>query len=674
MKDSWWKKKAEEIQRYADTNNTKMFYSSIKEVYGPKQLSTSPIKNLEGELLTDNAAIDKRFAEHFEELLNRPSAIDTNAINEIPVRAVNNEIDELPTEQEVAKAIEELQSGKAAGPDGIPPEVFKAGGPALVKRLTEFLCHCWNDGELPQDLKDARIVHLYKGKGDRSSCDNYRGISLLSIAGKILSKVILNRLNKHLLDEIVPESQCGFRKNRGTVDMIFASKQVQERCREQNKDLYILFVDLTKAFDTVSRPGLWNILPRIGIPPKMVKMIQSFHDGMKAGLVNGDESNEFPVTNGVKQGCVLAPTLFSFIFSMMLLSAFKESDLGIEITYRTDGGIYKTQRLKSITKISKALVRDLLYADDCAIVAHSEKDLQEMATALSNATKRYGLTISIKKTEVLYQPAPGTTRKEEPEIKIDNQILKNVDAFTYLGSTLTSNNTLDKEISSRIAKASSAFGRLRKRVWDDRGLKIETKCAVYRAVVLSALLYGCETWTAYRRHIKQLEQFHQRCLRSILNIRWFHKISNVQVLQRANLTSIEATLSLSQLRWAGHLVRMDDSRLPKQLFYGELTKGKRGTGRPKLRYKDSLKANLKKCNIDSETWEKQAADRAKWRTTINKKVKESEQTRRKTKEDKRAAVKLRPSAASSDTAVVCPVCSRICASNFGLRSHMKVHN
>ena len=296
-----------------------------------------------------------------------------------------------------------------------------------------------------------------------------------------------------------------------------------------------------------------------------------------------------------------------------------------------------------------------------------------MATALSNATKRYGLTISIKKTEVLYQPAPGTTRKEEPEIKIDNQILKNVDAFTYLGSTLTSNNTLDKEISSRIAKASSAFGRLRKRVWDDRGLKIETKCAVYRAVVLSALLYGCETWTAYRRHIKQLEQFHQRCLRSILNIRWFHKISNVQVLQRANLTSIEATLSLSQLRWAGHLVRMEDSRLPKQLFYGELTKGKRGTGRPKLRYKDSLKANLKKCNIDYETWEKQAADRAKWRTTINKKVKESEQTRRKTKEDKRAAVKLRPSAASSDTTVACPVCSRICASNFGLRSHMKVH-
>ena len=123
------------------------------------------------------------------------------------------------------------------------------------------------EGCLPQELKDAWIVRLCKGKGDTFSCDNYRGISLLSIAGKILCKLILNRLNTHLLDEIVPESQCGFRKNRGTVDMIFCARQIQEKCKEQNKDLYILFVDLTKAFDTVSRPGLWRILPRIGIPP-----------------------------------------------------------------------------------------------------------------------------------------------------------------------------------------------------------------------------------------------------------------------------------------------------------------------------------------------------------------------------------------------------------------------
>ena len=272
----------------------------------------------------------------------------------------------------------------------------------LIKKVTAFLCMCWEDGCLPQDLKDARIAHLYKGKGDSSSCENYRGISLLSIAGKILCKVILNRLNTHLLDEIVPESQCAFRRNRGTVDMIFCARQIQKKCKEQSKDLYILFVDLTKAFDTVSRPGLWRILPRNGIPPKMVQIIRCFHDGMKAGLVNGKEEDDFHISNGINQGCVLAPTLFSFLFSTMVLSAFKNTDPGIQISYRTNGGVFNLHRLRAKTKVTLALIRELLYVYDCAIVAHGEHDLQQLADSLSIGTKWFGLTISIKKTEVLF--------------------------------------------------------------------------------------------------------------------------------------------------------------------------------------------------------------------------------------------------------------------------------
>ena len=113
----------------------------------------------------------------------------------------------------------------------------------------------WKQGKVPQDFKDANITKLFK-KGKRSICDNYRGISLFVIAGKILARVILNRLNESLLDSICSESQCGFRKGRGTVDMIFSLRQVQEKAREQNKPLYMLFIDLTKAFDTVNRDAL----------------------------------------------------------------------------------------------------------------------------------------------------------------------------------------------------------------------------------------------------------------------------------------------------------------------------------------------------------------------------------------------------------------------------------
>ena len=223
----------------------------------------------------------------------------------------------------------------------------------------------------------------------------------------------------------------------------------------------------------------------------MVQIIRCFHDGMQAGLVNGKEEDDYHVSNGIKQGCVLAPTLFSFLFSMMVLSAFKNSDPGIQISYRRNGGVFNLHRQRAKTKVTLALIRELLYADDCAIVAHSEHDLQQLADFLSIATKRFGLTISIKKTEVLFQPARGSTASA-PKIKIDGKILNCVDSFTYLGSSLSSCNSLDKEISTRIAKAIASYGRLQKRVWCDRGLRIETKCAVCKAVVLSALLYGCE--------------------------------------------------------------------------------------------------------------------------------------------------------------------------------------
>ncbi|KAL8602564.1 hypothetical protein ACOMHN_065816 [Nucella lapillus] len=108
---------------------------------------------------------------------------------------------------------------------------------------------------------------------------------------------------------------------------------------------------------------------------------------------------------------------------------------------------------------------------------------------------------------------------------------------------------LDKEISNRIAKASASYGRLHTRVWNEMGLKLETKRRVYRAVVLTALLYGCESWTVYRRHVKLLDQFHQRCLRRILNIKWYHRVSNVKVLLQAQMLSIDALLTGVMAEW-----------------------------------------------------------------------------------------------------------------------------
>ena len=176
-----------------------------------------------------------------------------DAINRLPQIECNVLLDEFPTVTETRKAIQHLSSGKAPRTDAIPAEVYKTGGLPMAEKLTEFFKCMWRKEAIPQDFNDASIIHLYKRKGNPQVCDNHRGISLLSIAGKILAKNLLNRLNAHLDQAgLIPESQCGFRKDRWIIDMIFTARQLQEKCQEQNVDLYMTFVDLTKAFDSQS--------------------------------------------------------------------------------------------------------------------------------------------------------------------------------------------------------------------------------------------------------------------------------------------------------------------------------------------------------------------------------------------------------------------------------------
>ena len=618
MHDSWLSKKADDIQSYADMNDMKNFYNSLKEIYGPTQSGNSPLLSAdESTLITDKEKILERWAEHFENVLNRPSTINDEAIDRLHQFPINEEMDKLPRLEEIEKAIRLLSSGKAPGSDSIPAEIYKEGGSALTAKLHQLFLLIWQHETLPQDFKDASIIHLYKRKGNRKVCNNHRGISLLSIAGKVLARVLLNRLIDHLENDHLPESQCGFRKNRGTIDMVFAARQLQEKCQEQNTDLYSTFVDLTKAFDTVSREGLWRIMEKYGCPRKFIALTRQFHDGMLARVQdNGEASAPFAVTNGVKQGCVLAPTLFSLMFSAMLTDAFRDMDLGIGIRYRFDGSIFNLRRLQAKTKVSKDFINDLLFADDCALNATTETDMQRSTDTFSAACDNFGLTISTKKTEVMLQPAPGKLYVE-PNITIKGQRLNAVDKFTYLGSTLSRNVVIDDEVNTRLAKASAAFGRLHTNVWDRRGIQTMTKIKVYKAVVLTTLLYGCESWTVYQRHAKKLNHFHTTRLRKLLGISWQDRIPDTEVLSRAGLPCIHTMLMKAQLRWAGHVARMPDGRIPKKLLFGELQNGKRSLGGQRKRFKDTLKVSLKSFGIEPASWEQTASDRVTWRAAIH---------------------------------------------------------
>jgi len=174
-------------------------------------------------------------------------------------------------------------------------------------------------GALAESLNNGRMLP-YKNKGDSADCGNSRGISLLSVGGKILARIMLNRLLTHVAEVTLPETQCGFRRGRSTIDMVFVAHLLQEKCREQHRPLYMAYIDLSKAFDTIDQAILWKTLSKFGCPPIFLAILRDFHDDMSAQVIYGGASSEFFAAQvGVKQGCVLAPGLSGWHFLSQIL-------------------------------------------------------------------------------------------------------------------------------------------------------------------------------------------------------------------------------------------------------------------------------------------------------------------------------------------------------------------
>ncbi|CAH1266413.1 Hypp3363 [Branchiostoma lanceolatum] len=164
-----------------------------------------------------------------------------------------------------------------------------------------------------------------------------------------------------------------------------------------------------------------------------------------------------------------------------------------------------------------------------------------------------------------------------------------------------------------------------------------------------------------------------RCLRRILGLSWKDKIPNSVILQQAKIQSIYSILSQRRLRWLGHVRRMEDGRIPKDVLYGQLAIGSRRVGRPALRFKDTCKRDMKACDISTDTWEVQAEDRTAWRRVVHQGVMEADKRRGEVAAEKRRQQKTVTVNAPQTTQHSCSVCNRVCKSRAGLLSHIRSH-
>ena len=201
---------------------------------------------------------------------------------------------------------------------------------------------------------------------------------------------------------------------------------------------------------------------------------------------------------------------------------------------------------------------------------------------------------------------------------------------------------------------------------------MKSKVRIYEACVLSTLLYTSETWTTYKGQETKLNTFHLRSLRKILNMKWQETVSNCRVIEMAGLTSVTTILSRRRMRWLGHVYRVNNTSIPKQCLFGELSIGQRCQGTPKFHYKDVCKDTMKHLQIDPKSWERLASDRAAWRTAMGIRAALQEGMLRAEWEEKRDRRKQRvhqTTTVSNFDNFTCRYCSRPCRSNFGRISH-----
>lgn len=711
LKNQWWLQKASEIQLAADKHNTKKIYQLINSLNISKdyQIKSINVKDKNGKILSTEAESLERWKEHFEGVFNKPSKAQHSILESIEQRPIQHHLGDVPTLEEVESAFASLPSGKTCGQDSIVAEMIKAA--KLNDKYHDLIKQVWKTRTTPTEWRDALIKTVPK-KGDITICDNNRSIFLLCVFGKGFAKII-NRRMQELAEQILPESQSGFRKHRGTTDMIFVARLLIEKAKEQNCPIHMAFVDLAKAFDCVDRHLAWNLFKKAGLPEVIIQLLEALHTGMQATIeVNGRQSTPAHIESGFRQGCVLAPTEFGLFFGEATKHWRKVyGHLGAKLTYKLDGKLlHKFHRSGS----SKLTVEDLEFADDQEIITQSEQDLTTSLTALDSIFDTFGLTMSYPKTETMHttQSLSSSSSSSTPsKCIVKGHPLKAVNHFQYLGSFISDNGQIDKEISSRISKASFAVKKLKKSVWTQKDLTIHTKLAVYKAVVLTTLLYGCETWCTKKTHIERLETFHTRNLRMLLGIMYSDHVNNHIVRQKAGMMEpVKVLIQLNRLRWLGHVERMEDSRIPKQVLHSHFTEGKRKPGHPNKRWVDCVRDDLKCFDILEKDWAKLCLNREHWRQLLykGKKIaieKETEKEilvatkRSKARQAARKAVfdetkhtyycsfpncertfqkkagltiHLKKHNATL-TSFPCPHCTRICSNKSGLTRHLKTH-
>ena len=515
------------------------------------------IEGKDGRLLTDTVEVKKRWMEHFSELLEGDRG-------EVDMVVEEREIEEEPSDEitdgEIRRAIVRLKRGKAAGVCGIQGEMLKAGGDTIVRWLHIIFNVVWETGKAPEDWQKAVIVAIHK-KGSKKLCKNYRGISLLSIPGKVFAKILDARI-RQVTESQVMEEQAGFRVGRGCRDQIFVMRQLAEKTIEKDGKMYAAFIDLEKAYDKVWREDMWRTLAMYGVSGRLLRAVKALYENSKARVRVEDELTEcFDVRQGVRQGCPLSPWLFNVFLDMVAREARAQFK----------GGVC----------LDNCTLQLLMFADDTVLLAETEEDLQQNVREFSEAVKRHRLAMNTEKTTTMV----FSRKKVDCSVEVDGRKLENVMEQTYLGVILSEDGRMECELEKRIGAALSAAGAVRSQVLESRDLSKSAKMLVYKTMIEPTLTYGAESWVLKEREKQRVQAAEMRVLRKIAGVRRIDHVRNEDIRAQLRQEGVVEQVGRKREVWKKQVEEQIGS-ITEMVMRG-VVPGKRPRGRPRKRWSDA---------------------------------------------------------------------------------------
>ena len=582
-------------------SNKRMFWKEVKRTRKGVEVKEECVKDVNGRVLSESDEVCERWREYFDGLLN----VSESGRAEITARPGMNvrvfeKADMNVSINEVLEAVRRLKCGKASGVDEIKAEYLKSGGYVCAEWMVRLFNVCMSSGRVPKEWKIGCIVPLYKGKGDPLECKNNRGISLLSVPGKLYGRILIERVVENSEGQ-VGEEQSGFRKGRSCADQIFVLRQLCEKMKEKGKRVWVAFMDLEKAYDRVDRDALWQVMRIYGIGGRVLRGIMSFYvEGRACVRVGSKVSESFEVKMGLRQGCVMSPWLFNVYMDGVVREVYARVN-GMGVKMRVHGE-------------SEWILSQLLFADDTALVAESAEQLQCLVREFGRVCERRKLRVNVEKSKVM--SVGVNVEPSLPNIMLNGERMEVVNSFKYLGSCFSSDGGVKEDVSMRVGEGMRTFGAM-KRMWSGRSVTVRVKRELYERVVVPTVMYGSESWGMRVEERDKLDVAEMKCLRSMCGVTRMDRVRNEVVRERVGVPErLSKRIDRKVLKWFGHVERMGSERMTKRVYMSEV-EGNRGRGRPPFRWRDGVRRACAEREMGLEEARGVCLDRDAWRSVTD---------------------------------------------------------